>query len=85
MINVMKLDDEKIYLKQDLVKYLEFRGLPHSYPTILRYEKRGVIPSPRMNIKGTEYLEFTNKWRVYTGKTIKDIADLIEKDIAERG
>ena len=84
MIYTMELDDEKIYLKKDLVSYLKSKNLPHSYPTILRYEKRGVIPSPRMNTKGMDYLNFTSDWRVYTGKTIKMIAEDISRDIAER-
>ena len=68
------LEDDKIYYKHDLQEYLKIRGLPYSYPTILRYERLGVIPSPRRKVD-----DFTNRWRVYTGLEIKQIAHILSE------
>jgi len=74
----MELIDDKNYHKHDLQTYLKSKGLPFSYPTILRYERAGVIPSPRRKVD-----DFTNKWRVYTGLEIKQIAHTLSERIYE--
>lgn len=70
----MLIDNEKLYFKKDLIAYLKNEGLPFSYPTIIKYEKMGAIPSPRRMISG-----FKLKWRLYTGKEIKQIAKVLRK------
>lgn len=70
----MELQSDRLYYKNDLQKYLKSRGLPYSYPTILRYERLGVIPSPRRKVD-----DFTRKWRVYTGDDIKVIANILSE------
>lgn len=76
----MELQSDRLYYKSDLQKYLKSRGLPFSYPTILRYERLGVIPSPRRKVD-----DFTKQWRVYTGDEIKVIANILsERDEGPR-
>jgi len=70
----MKIDRNKLYLKRDLQLYLKELGLPCSYPTIIKYERMGIIPSPRRTIAG-----FEHKWRLYTGKEIKKIASILRR------
>jgi len=70
----MILDNDKLYFKKDLISYLKDQGLPYSYPTIIKYEKMKAIPSPRRMISG-----FKLKWRLYTGKEIKQIAKILRK------
>ena len=70
----MEIDNDKLYLKRDLQLYLKKMGLPSSYPTIIKYEKMGLIPSPRRTIAG-----FEHKWRLYTGEEIKDIAEILKQ------
>ena len=72
----MALQDDKLYFKRDLQIYLRSLGIPFSYPTIIKYEKLGVIPSPRLTIEG-----FENRWRLYTGKEIRDIAEILQKQV----
>lgn len=70
----MDIDEHKLYFKRDLQAYLKSQGLPFSYPTIIKYERIGAIPSPRYTIEG-----FENRWRLYTGKEIIDIAEILKK------
>ena len=74
----MELEDEKNYYKHDLQAYLKSKGLPYSYPTILRYERLGVIPSPRRKVD-----DFTGRWRTYTGIEIKQIAHILSEKVYE--
>lgn len=76
----MELQSDRLYYKNDLQKYLKSKGLPFSYPTILRYERLGLIPSPRRAVD-----DFTRKWRIYTGDEIKVIASILsERDESPR-
>jgi len=75
-MNNQEIQDNKLYLKKDLLKYLGDKGLPCSYPTLLKYEKLGVIPLPKGGIDS-----FRSRWRVYTGKEIKKIAILLKKKL----
>lgn len=70
-------EDDKLYFKKDLLRFLKQQGLPHSKPTLIKYEKMGVIPSPRRRIEG-----FKLAWRIYTGATIKEIASILRKMIS---
>jgi hypothetical protein len=72
----MKLENDKFYLKKDLLAYLKECGLPHTYPTLLSYEKKGIVPSPRRKIEG-----FKVAWRMYTGAEIKEIANILKEYI----
>ena len=76
IVKNMKLDDDKFYLKKDLLLYLKKSGLPHTYPTLLSYERKGIIPSPRRRIEG-----FKVAWRMYTGAEIKEIANTLKGHI----
>jgi hypothetical protein len=69
-------EDNKLYFKKDLLTYLEQQGLPHTKPTLLRYERLGIIPSPRRRIEG-----FERAWRVYTGLQIKEISNILKEHI----
>ena len=69
----IELEDDKNYFKKDLLAYLKSKGLPASYPTLLDYERKGIIPSPRNQIEG-----FKVAWRVYTGKEIKKIVNILQ-------
>jgi len=75
----MDLIDDKLYFKKDLQVHLKMLGLPYSYPTILSYERKGLIPSPRRNIES-----FKTKWRVYTGKEIKEIGESIKNMVKKK-
>lgn len=66
----MELEDNKLYLKKTLLAHLKLNGLPHSYPTLLKYERSGEIPSPRNTI---------NSWRAYTGIEIKEITEIFRR------
>lgn len=69
-------EDDKLYFKKDLLRYLKQKGLPHSKPTLLKYERMGIVPSPRRRIEG-----FKLAWRVYTGAMIKEIANIMKDQI----
>lgn len=60
-----------VYLKQHLLKALQKAGLPHSYPTLVRYEQKGIIPSSRL------ITSKNRKWRVYSEQDIADIVKVI--------
>lgn len=67
----MDIKDDKVYYKGDLLAYLKSKGLPASYPTLLKYEKEGILPPPRKEKVGN----FPKKWRVYTGREMKELAN----------
>lgn len=76
----MELKGDRLYYKSDLQRYLKSKNLPYSYPTILRYERLGKIPSPRRKVD-----DFTKQWRVYTGDEIRVIANILsERDESPR-
>lgn len=60
---------EGIKTKQDLIKALKQAKLPHSYHTILKYERFGIIP--RMS-------ERKGKDRFYTQDEINDIVKKVK-------
>lgn len=68
----MEIDENRFYYKRDLIAYLKSQDLPHSQPTIIKYEKLGIIPSPRNSSS-------SNNWRLYTGKELKDIANSLRE------
>ena len=67
---------DKLYRRPALEKYLEENGLPHSHPTIIKYEKRGIIPSPRQQFDDTKYPP-----RAYTWDEIVQIGEILRSKI----
>ena len=71
----MVIKDDKRYYRRDLEKYLKWLKLPHSHPTIIKYENDGVIPKmDRLDIGNGR-----SNPRYYTGKQIKKIAQKIRE------
>lgn len=56
------LEDTKLYPVRVFRRILKEKGLPNSMYSIMSWERKGLIPSPRSNL---------NKWRFYLGKEIK--------------
>jgi len=56
--------DNKTESKKQLLEALKKAGLPHSYPTLLEYEAKGIIPVPSLN---------TNGDRIYSENDIQEI------------
>lgn len=65
---------DKIYKKSHLMKLLEFHGLGSTYLTILRYERMGLIPSPRIMTDGLKVRQ-----RRYTGAQLLEIVDIVKE------
>jgi len=66
-----------IFSKNQLLKTLKSERLPHSYMTLLEYERKGIIPRPETAIG------FGNgKWRFYTKEEIYNIIVLVRKYVA---
>ena len=59
---------EKLYTRSELQYELKKAGLPSAYPTILRYEKTGVISKP---VNAIHYVD--RSWRLYTSEEIERI------------
>lgn len=57
----------KVYTKKHLLKALKKAGLPHSYKTLLQYERLGLID------RGGNEIEVRNNERFYTEQEIKSI------------
>lgn len=70
----MEVRADKIYKKSHLSKLLEFNGLGSSYLTILRYERIGLIPSPRIMDEGLKVRQ-----RRYTGAQMLEIVDIVKE------
>lgn len=68
----MEIINEKFYSIGFLRKVLKEAGLPNSMYSILSYEKKGLIESPRMKV---------NNWRLYRGREIKIIVEKIARRI----
>ncbi len=64
----------KLYPKKILQKALEDANLPHSYPTLLRYEKKGLVKRPKGEIHYTD-----RSWRLYSEEEIAEIVEIIKK------
>ena len=56
--------DNKTQSKKQLLEALKKANLPHSYPTLLEYEAKGVIPEPSLN---------ANNNRIYSETDIQEI------------
>jgi membrane protein implicated in regulation of membrane protease activity len=70
---------EKLYPKRVLQKALKDAGLHFSYPTLLRYEKNGVINRPKGEVKYAD-----RAWRFYSQEEISTIVAIVRKKIKER-
>ena len=55
---------DKTQSKKQLLEALKKANLPFSYPTLLEYESKGVIPMPALNSNGD---------RIYSENDIKEI------------
>ena len=66
----MKLEKYQLYFSKTLLDYLKSKNLPHSKPSLIRYENEGIIQSPRTQVGSGKY-----SWRVYTGEEIEQIAE----------
>lgn len=62
------LEDDKLYPVRVFRHVLKEKGLPSSMYSIMEWERKGLIPSPRSNL---------NKWRFYLGKEIKDFIEKV--------
>jgi len=69
IINEIENGADKLFYLKHLSIYLKYKGLPFSHPTILNYEKAGIIKSSRLTIPHRG-----NNARVYTGPEIVGIA-----------
>jgi len=55
----------QVFTKKHLAAALKEAGLPYSYPTLLNYERQGIIAKPNQNA------EFVDRfWRFYTREEI---------------
>ena len=70
----MVIKDDKFYFKKDLMNILREKGLPHSHVSIIKYEKLGLIRSPRRSAENFKY-----KWRIYTGAEIREIVQILSE------
>ena len=59
----------KVYTKQHLLQALKKAGLPHTYKSLLNYEKQGVI-SRGGEIESVNNNRYFNEW---------EIAEIVEK------
>lgn len=72
--NKIKIEPEKFYYFKHLREYLKSKNLIHSRPTLIKLEKRGLIPAARASI------EFdVRSPRIYTGTQIIEIAEIIKE------
>lgn len=67
---------EQLHSKIVLLKTLKEAGLPHSYPSLLRYEKKGIIRRPIGEIKYPD-----RAWRFYTVEEINAIVGILRKHL----
>jgi len=74
-----EIEDNKLYFRSELEIYLKSQGLPFSKQTIIKYEKLGIIPSPRSHIDTMK--KGRKRWRVYLGSEIKEIAKILRYKI----
>lgn len=72
----IEIEGKTYYFFKALREYLGGYGLPNARPTLVNYEKEGIIPGPdkRMNVKGREY-----GYRLYTKKRMIEIRRKIER------
>ena len=74
-----ELIDKNLYFRKDLSAHLKSKGLPFTKNTILKYERLGIIPSPRSHVSTMK--KGRKRWRVYTGAEIKEIAKILRYKI----
>ena len=68
------MTDKQVFTKNELLDELKKNGLPCDYTTLLRYERRGIVPKPR------NYIEFTERrWRMYTAQEIAEIVGRVRQ------
>lgn len=69
---------EAMFSKQHLLKALKEAGLPASYPTMLEYEKKGILPEP------TKIVFSDREWRLYTAEQITSAVDGVRDYVSNR-
>lgn len=65
----------KLYSKKHLLDKLEKEGLPHTYKSLLSWERDGIIPTGKKN--GLDFGQ-QNVWRMYTEEEVKEIIQTIK-------
>ena len=66
----------KIYSKKILLDRLQELKLPCTYPSLLRYERNGLIKKP------VNMIVFNDRsWRMYTNKEINEIIEILKKHV----
>jgi hypothetical protein len=65
--------NNNIYTKKHLLLALKEAGLPFSYPTLIAYEKAGIIPQPDSKVSFAD-----RNWRFYTGEEIENIVSKVK-------
>lgn len=69
--------DTKLYSITDLRTYLKSLGLPSSRPTILKYEKLGIIKTSRSKLPRVN----GHEERVYIWAEIEEIGKIFKKKV----
>ena len=69
----------KLHSKIMLLKILKESGLPHSYPSLLRYERKGIIKKPKGSIHYDDRI-----WRFYTIEEINAIASILRRHLNKK-
>lgn len=68
----------KLYSKQKLLEELKNAKLPHSYPSLIRYERRGIVRRPKGEVHYKD-----RSWRFYTAVEIERIIQKIKKHLSK--
>jgi len=66
----------QVFTKKHLAAALKEAGLPYSYPTLLNYERQGIIAKPNQN---AEYED--RFWRFYTQEEIDQAVENVRKHL----
>jgi len=60
-------DMSELYSKRFLQERLKAEGLPSGYKTIMGYEKKGIIKTPKQTLK-----QANGVWRMYSSEEISE-------------
>ena len=73
------LQDNVVYSYSDFKLVLKSHGLPHSDPSVIKMERRGLMVSPRLPTAKSE-----KSPKVYTGRQVKEIVEKLLKEIEHK-
>lgn len=65
-----------LYSKKHLLQALREAGLPCSYPTLVRYEKEGIVSKPAGMVG---YMD--REWRFYTQEEIEQVLAAVKAHV----